>query len=406
MPLILEQAQLDGSGDHFGHAQRVSATLSASVFPAVLTRAIFLAAIATTSRRCGRFDQIICFFRFLEAPSAKFDFRSAIACYRRASRAKMLNRMKMRRILTAAMFALAFATTAHAQTIWTCQTYPTVGGLAAKLQTLTPDALETCKIVLREFQSVSELKAADATPIEGAKAVPIPGTKLGAIVFVDQLDLLIQNIDGSISDDVFTSHGAVADALNTLPDAEADAAKVFAQEFAAQKKGQKRTPIAQLRLDDQFILFYLAPFAEAETNACGKVGPPPTPTPTAGATATPTKTATPTAVATTMNISTPTQTPTSAPSVGVTPTPTAAPSLTAVPTPTQACLQFGGQPCGSPSPTPIFASPTPTEACVQFGGEPCGSATPTPTAIFASPTPTQACVQFGGQPCPTPTPAP
>ena len=148
----------------------------------------------------------------------------------------------------------------------------------------------------------------------------------------------------------FTSAGAVATALNGMQDAEADSAKVVIEQFTPQLKGQKHTPIGQLRLDNQYIMFYLAPFAEATANACGSAGP--TPTPTASSAATPTAASSPT----------PTQVPTAISSGlgGGTPTPTATAAATAIATLTP------------PAPTPAHTpTATPTQPCILPGGQ-CG----------------------------------
>lgn len=317
--------------------------------------------------------------------------------------------------------ALLVATGAQAQTTWTCKTFADVSTLGAKLQTLPPDAQLSAKIVVRQFQSVAQLRAANAAQVSidagdlvaGAKAKPIPGAQLGHMIFIDDYNLLLENQAGAVLYNSFTSAGDVATKLNELQDAEADSAKVVIEQFTAQLKHQKHTPLGQLRLDNQYLMFYLAPFAEASANACGSVGPTPTPTATGAATPTPTATAAsaptptqvPTAISSGLGGGTPTPTaqpPTPTVIATLTPAPTPSSAQTPIPTPTQPCVQFGGQACGPTTPTPTFSSPTPTAACVQFGGFPCPDSTPTQT--FAVPTPTQRCVQFGGQPCATPTP--
>jgi hypothetical protein len=304
------------------------------------------------------------------------------------------------------------ATGAQAQTTWTCEEFPDVLTLGTKLQTLSPDVQLSAKVVVRQFQSLTELKAAaagDQISIEasapGAK-VPIPGAKLGHMIFIDNYKLLLEDSSDAVEYNPFTSPGDVANALNDLPAGEADDAKVVVEQFTAQLKHQKHTPVGQLRLLNQYIMFYLAPFSEAQTNSCGTVTVP-SPTPTSTTASTPTTT--PTAVSTTMGGGTPTPTALATLTTTATPgsspqqTPTATPTQAAAPTPTTPCVGFGGQACGSATPTPFFSSPTPTASCVGFGGQPCPSSSPTPS--FAMPTPTQSCVQFGGQPCPTPTPA-
>ncbi len=312
----------------------------------------------------------------------------------------------------ACALALFAATGAQAQSTWTCETFADVSTLGAKVQTLTPDVQLSAKIVVRQFQSVAQLKAASAgqatidaeDTLAGAQA-KIPGTTLGHMIFVDHYNLLLENPAGTVLYNTFTSQGDVATALNGLQDAEADSAKVVIEQFTPQLKHQKHTPLGQIRLDNQYIMFYLAPFAEATANACGTVGPTPTPTPTATS-ASPTPTQVPTAIASGLGGGTPT--PTAVATVIATltpaPAPTATPTSAQAPTatPTQPCVLFGGQACGPATPTPTFSSPTPTAACVEFGGFPCPPSSPTPT--FAMPTPTPACVLFGGQPCPTPTP--
>jgi hypothetical protein len=309
--------------------------------------------------------------------------------------------------------ALLVATGAQAQSTWTCETFANVSTLGAKVQTLTPDVQLSAKIVVRQFQSVTQLKAAaagqDAVGAEdtlaGAKPPAIPGTPLGHIIFIDDYNLLLENPAGTVLYNSFTSPGEVATALNGLQDAEADDAKVIIEQFTPQLKGQKHTPIGQLRLDNQYIMFYLAPFAEATANACGSVGP--TPTPTASSASTPTPTQVPTAISSGFGGGTPT--PTAAPTVKATltpPAPTSTPTSAQAPTatPTQPCVLPGGLACGPATPTPFFSSPTPTASCVEAGGFPCPSSSPTPT--FAGPTATQVCVMAGGLPCATPTSTP
>ena len=331
--------------------------------------------------------------------------------------------------ITAAAVALALlaANSAQAQTTWTCQEFTTSDALGTKLDSLAPDAQLSAKIVVRQFQTVVQLQAApadsDATSVEtqdaaaGAKKPPIPGAKLSHMVFADHYNLLLEDGTGSHYN-ALGSPGDVANALNDLPVGEADDAKVVIEQFRPQLKGEKHTKNAALRLINQYIMFYLAPFSEAQANACGSVSEP-SPTPTSAATPTPTTAApTPTVASTVQGLGTPTPPPagtqTATPVSTQTPfatltatqgaspqqTPTATPGQPA-PTPTQPCVTFGGAACGPATPTPFFSSPTPTAACVQFGGAPCA---PTPTALLAAPTPTQKCVQFGGQPCATPTP--
>jgi hypothetical protein len=328
--------------------------------------------------------------------------------------------MKIRNlpVVAAGICALALlaATGAQAQSTWTCENFTDASTLGAKVQTLTPDVQLSAKIVVRQFQSVAQLKAAASAgqaeveaedTVAGAK-VKIPGATLGHMIFIDHYNLLLENQAGTVLYNSFTSEGDVATALNGLPDAEADGAKVVIEQFTAQLKRQKRTPLGQLRLDNQYILFYLAPFAEATANACGSVGPTPTPTASSAPTASnaPTPTQVPTAISSSLGGGTPTPTATAVATAIATLTPASSPTpvLTPIATPTEPCVLFGGQPCGPATPTPFFSSPTPTAACVEFGGFPCPPSTPIPT--FAVPTPTEACVLFGGQPCPTATPTP
>lgn len=310
--------------------------------------------------------------------------------------------------------ALLVATGAQAQSTWTCKTFADSSTLGAKVQTLTPDAQLSAKIVVRQFQSVTQLKAATTSQaaldgedtVAGAKP-KIPGTLLGHIIYIDHYNLLLENPTGAVLYNSFTSAGAVATALNGMQDAEADSAKVVIEQFTPQLKGQKHTPIGQLRLDNQYIMFYLAPFAEATANACGSAGPTPTPTASSAATPTaassPTPTQVPTAISSGLGGGTPTPTATAAATAIATLTPPApTPAHTPTATPTQPCILPGGQVCGSGTPTPFFSSPTPTASCVEGGGFPCPPGTPVPT--FAVPTPTQSCVLPGGQPCAQPTP--
>ena len=316
----------------------------------------------------------------------------------------------------ACALALLVATGAQAQSTWTCKTFPDVSTLGAKVQTLTPDVQLSAKIVVRQFQSVTQLRAAnsgqaaiDAEDVVAGAKPKIPGTLLGHIIYIDQYKLLLENQAGTVLYNSFTSKGDVATALNELQDAEADSAKVVIEQFTPQLKHQKHTPIGQLRLDNQYIMFYLAPFAEATANNCGSVGPTPTPTPSSAATPTatsaPTPTQVPTAISSGLGGGTPTPTATAVATAIATLTPPAATPTPQPPnpTPTQPCVLPGGQACGvGGTPTPFFSSPTPTPTCVQAGGFPCPPSSP--TATFAMPTPTQSCVLGGGQPCPTPTP--
>ncbi len=319
--------------------------------------------------------------------------------------------MKIRNLLRVAagacLLVMLAATRSQAQSTWTCEHFADVSTLGAKLQTLPPDVQLSAKVVVRQFQSVAQLRAAanasqiaieGEDSVAGAKAKPIPGAPLGHLIFIDHYNLLLENQAGTVLYNSFTSAGDVATALNSMQDAEADSAKVVIEQFTPQLKHQKHTPLGQLRLDNQYLMFYLAPFAEASANACGVVGPTPTPT----ATSAPRPTQVPTAVSSSLGGGTPT--PTAAATMIATLTPASTPSSAQTPmtTPTTPCVLFGGQPCGPATPTPFFSSPTPTPTCVEFGGFPCPPSSPTPT--FTVPTPTPACVLFGGQPCPTATP--
>ena len=98
--------------------------------------------------------------------------------------------MKIRNLpgIAAGVCALALlsATGAQAQSTWTCKTFADSSTLGAKVQTLTPDAQLSAKIVVRQFQSVTQLKAATTSQaaldgedtVAGAKP-KIPGTLLG-----------------------------------------------------------------------------------------------------------------------------------------------------------------------------------------------------------------------------------
>ena len=159
--------------------------------------------------------------------------------------------MKIRNwsVVAAGVCALALlaATGAQAQSTWTCEHFPDVSTLGAKLQTLPPDAQLSAKIVVRQFQSVAQLRAPNAGQVSvdaedlgtGAKAPPIPGAKLGHMIFIDHYNLLLEDQTGTVLYNSFTSPGDVATALNGMQDVEADSAKVVIEQFTPQLKHQK-----------------------------------------------------------------------------------------------------------------------------------------------------------------------
>jgi hypothetical protein len=329
--------------------------------------------------------------------------------------------VRIYRILVLAAVSIALLPQlAVAQTTWTCQKFGAATALSAKFQSLTPSVQGSAKTVVRQFQTVAQLRAGGAAlavdTTTSAPAAAIPGAQLGHMLFIDQFDLLSTDSGGNVSYRPLASVGAVADALNGLSSSSSDSAKIIVEQFAAQQKKQKAARLGQMRLENQYVLFYLATFGEAATNACGTVEPPPPPTATATAASTPTATAQGTTNATTNATPTATSSPTSAatgtPTSVATGTPTAGPTGVATATATA-----GSTPTSTGQATPVAtptdtaqASPSATPTCVLTLGNTNNcpvDATPTATVADTSqPTPTPTCVVDLGNTnnCPEPTP--